>query len=131
MTGEYTSVTQRDAAATKKQNLCTTESPRHGESENKWVLFGPLIPGCIQKNQDLDISNFSLQQKFEDTEVLFVAGIRRVARTCARNKNSGRGNSEMNRHQHPILRQQDAQEWDAGSVANLLLHHGLIIDDSD
>jgi len=27
------------------------------------------------KTKDLDISNFSLQQKFEDTEVLFVAGI--------------------------------------------------------
>jgi len=42
---------------------------RHGESENKWVLFGPLIPGCVQ-NQNLDILDFSLQQKFEDTRAL-------------------------------------------------------------
>src|SRR6267142_1409915 len=59
----------RVAGPQQKKDLCTPEPRRHGESENKWFLFGPMIPGCIQ-NQGLDISAFSLQQKNEDTEVL-------------------------------------------------------------
>jgi hypothetical protein len=50
-----------------------TFAPRsHGGTEKakkKWILFGPLIDGCVQ-HQSPDISGFSLQQKNEDTEVL-------------------------------------------------------------
>ena len=35
----------------------------------KCILFGPLIHGCIQ-DQSIDISDFSLQQKNENTEEL-------------------------------------------------------------
>jgi len=54
------------AAADKNRPLHHGGTRHGGRTKNKWVVFGPLIPGCI-KNQDLDISNFSLQQKFEDT----------------------------------------------------------------
>jgi hypothetical protein len=51
----FTTEPRRDEAATKKQDLCTTEALRHGEkAKNKWALSEPLIPGYIQ-NQGLDI----------------------------------------------------------------------------
>jgi len=61
-----------------------TEARR--KTKNKWVLFEPPIPGCIQ-NQGLDISAFSLQRKNEDTEVLnlpLLAGIRTMTQICAK-----------------------------------------------
>src|SRR5258708_11065490 len=75
----------------QRQDLCTTEALRHGESENKWVLFGPLIPGCIQK-PGLGYFNFSLRRKYEDTEVLICR--RPVTGILRKNKNSGRGNTK-------------------------------------
>jgi len=63
----------RRHGATKPQPK--TKPLHHGGTEarrktkNKWVLFEPPIPGCIQ-NQGLDISAFSLQRKNEGTEVL-------------------------------------------------------------
>jgi hypothetical protein len=67
---QETTETQRDEAATKDKNLCTTEATEsRRKTKNKWVLSELPIPGCAQ-NQGLDVSAFSLQQKNEDTEVL-------------------------------------------------------------
>jgi hypothetical protein len=40
---------RRDEAATKKQDLCTTEARRHGESKKWWDYFGPLVPWLCPK----------------------------------------------------------------------------------
>src|SRR6266850_6259361 len=81
----------------KKQDLCTTEALRHGETQKIDELFWP--PGTLGLFQGA-VSLFqtsSHQQKAEDTEVLnlpLLACIRTMTQICAKNKNLGRGNTE-------------------------------------
>src|SRR6267142_2605383 len=54
----------------QRQDLCTTEARRHGDTEgkDKWVPSGPVVHLRFLPRQSVDISNLSLRQKDEDTE---------------------------------------------------------------